>query len=43
MLEAMTDTQKTLFEAYQDAMAAVCGLDQQALFPLTWAAAHELL
>lgn len=43
LLETMTAAQKALFASYQDASAAVCDLEQQAMFLATWAAARELL
>lgn len=43
LLAAMTEPQRALFEAYQNAVDAVCDLEQQAMFLATWAAARELL
>ncbi len=43
LLEALTDQQRELFDAYQNAQFERDLLEQQTLFRATWAMAHELL
>ena len=43
LLEALTDQQRDLFGAYQNAQFERDLLEQQTLFRATWAMAHELL
>ena len=43
LLKTLTDQQKDLFTAYQNAQFQQALLDLQALFRATWAMAHELL